>query len=273
MEDLIKDDLNVNLQTIFISIKYEELSLLEKILKTPQVPKEEKELVKKFVQLCKETKSIIGKSITEKVLQITFSNAHKTVSNVSEYIDYYITCRKRDKIAKEFQEISQKVIEDGLNSDIRKRVKKIMQNTDISDYKKMTALQFAQKCEEENHKGSNITTCVKELDKKVGGIPKGKMTSILGYTGYLKSTWAINIAYAAQLQGLNTLYLSLEMSEEDILSDLISRHSNQKKFSSKIEHRFLKEKNLLQEELKALKEEIGPDYDNLPRKSFYSRKS
>lgn len=274
MENLIKEEnLKVNLQTIFISIKYEELSLLDKLINITEIPKDEKVIVRKFVQLCKEIKNVIGIEVIESELQLTFTKEYKAVANVAEYIDYYIACNKRHKIATELQDISQKVIENGLSDDLKASIKSITQNTDVSDYKKLTAIEFAKKCEEENQKASNITTCVKKLDKLIGGIPKGKMTSILGYTGCLKSTWALNIAYSAQLQGLNTLYLSLEMSEDDILSDLISRHSNQSKFKTKIEHQFLKDKNLLPEELKALKEEIGPDYDNLLRKSFYIRKS
>lgn len=120
------------------------------------------------------------------------------------------------------------------------------------------------------YKGENnkISTCVRQLDEQIGGLPKGKLTSILGWTGCMKSIWALSMAYAAQLQGMNILYLSLETTKQEIYANLLSRHSNQMKFKMKIQHRAIRNKDLKKEEREYLKTDIMPDYDNLTGKIY-----
>lgn len=119
-----------------------------------------------------------------------------------------------------------------------------------------------------NYTHTNISTCVRQLDELLGGLQKGKLTSILGFTGCFKTTWALNIAYAGQLEGLNTLYLSLEVTKFDVLSNLLSRHSNQPKFEHQIPHMDLKQRKLSLEKEKYLEDIIWPDYDTLRGKIY-----
>lgn len=81
----------------------------------------------------------------------------------------------------------------------------------------------------------------------------------------------MNIAYSAQVQGLNTLYLSLEMSKYDVFADVLSRHSNQFKYKINIPHFDLKKRELTNGAFEYLEKIIIPDYDKLPRKNLYSR--
>ena len=136
-------------------------------------------------------------------------------------------------------------------------------------YQKFTTEKFLQEYKSKNKYDTCISTCVEQLDNILGGIPKGKVTSILGWTSCFKSTWAINIAYKAQMQGLNTLYLSLEMGEYDVLANLLSRHSNQLKYKYNLAHCDLKRKELREHELEYLESTIIPDYNKLERKSLY----
>lgn len=141
--------------------------------------------------------------------------------------------------------------------------------TEENNLKRYTKEDFFNEYNRERGECSKISTCVRAIDEQIGGIRKGTLTSILGWTGSMKSTWSINIAYSAQLVGLNVVYLSLEISKYDIWCNLLSRHSNTNNFKP-IKHREIKKRELNQDELSEL-EKIFASYNELPRKVLYIR--
>ena len=258
-----------NLQTIFVSIKYTDLSFLNKILETPEIPDDEKLIIKKFIQKCKELGYIISKETIEAELDLTITETHTPVLNITEYIDRFIAYKKKLKMAFTLQNLSTKILEDGINEETMTKVLDLTKSdATTSDYDELTDEQYLSICKGENIQKSNISTCVRVLDENLGGIQKGRLTSILGWTGSFKSTWALNIAYAAQLQGMNTLYLSLEMAKYDVRSSLYSRHSNQNKFEIQIPHLDLKQKKSSKKDLEYLETKIIPDYNELTGKIY-----
>ena len=104
-------------------------------------------------------------------------------------------------------------------------------------------------------------TGVTEIDKRTGGLHLGSVNTIMGYAGSGKTTWGVNIAYNSLQEGYNVLYLSLEVSKEHILYDLLSRHSNESQFKGKIiKHRNIKQRNLKKDEEEFLWNTIYPDF-------------
>ena len=92
-------------------------------------------------------------------------------------------------------------------------------------------------------------TGVKEIDDQTGGLHLGTLNVIMGYAGSGKTTWAVNIAYNAAKQNCNIAYISLEISKNNLIADLLSRHSNEPEFKGKtIEHRKIKHRELTKEE-------------------------
>lgn len=83
---------------------------------------------------------------------------------------------------------------------------------------------------------------------------------MLGFTGNFKTTWALNVAYKAILDGFNVLYLSLEVTKENIYYNMLSRHSINKQFSTKLEHLALKRKSLKDSDYDYLASTIYPDF-------------
>ena len=59
-------------------------------------------------------------------------------------------------------------------------------------------------------------TLVKPVDDMIGGINPTWVTIILGATKAGKTRWLIELAVASQVQGLNCLFVSLEMNKEQI---------------------------------------------------------
>lgn len=135
----------------------------------------------------------------------------------------------------------------------------------------MTEERFIKKYNSRSSQNGKIPTGIEQIDKLIGGIQKGKLTSLLGITGSLKSTFALNIGYLAQAQGLNVLYLALEMSQYDIMCNLLSRHSNSGKFGKPLACSDIKNSYLTEEQKRELFTTILPDYNQLPRKNVYCR--
>ncbi|MBO7615085.1 MAG: AAA family ATPase [Bacilli bacterium] len=63
------------------------------------------------------------------------------------------------------------------------------------------------------------------IDECYRGLLPGDILTIAGYTGSMKTTLASNLVYNGATQGKNTLYISLEVSKEDLTEGLLSRHS------------------------------------------------
>lgn len=115
---------------------------------------------------------------------------------------------------------------------------------------------------------SGIKTGIFQVDKIIGGLKAGQVSVVAGFTGHGKSITSVSIMHSAIEQGYNVCYLSLELSAEHLMYNLISRHSLDRKFARKIEHRDLKAKKLSEEDWSYVKNSILPDLNNLPGK-FY----
>ena len=100
------------------------------------------------------------------------------------------------------------------------------------------------------------------------GLQAGTLATILGFTGSFKTTWALNISYNAITAGKNVLYLSLEVTSENIYYNLLSRHSYDNKFKSHIEQSALKLKSVPEEDFKYLEDTIYPDFKQLPGRIY-----
>lgn len=102
----------------------------------------------------------------------------------------------------------------------------------------------------------------------LGGLKLGTLNTILGWTGSFKTTWAINIAYNALYDKANILYLSLEVPKEDLMFNLLSRHSYLDKFTSSIPKDKIMNRKLNEETFNYLKDVVYTDYIKLPGKLY-----
>jgi hypothetical protein len=71
-----------------------------------------------------------------------------------------------------------------------------------------------------------MRTGIKAIDEKIGGMNKGTVTTIAGFTSQYKTTFALNIArIGSYYDGYNIAYLSLETPKNDMNWNLLSCHS------------------------------------------------
>lgn len=176
-----------SLQVIFISIQYQDLELLNPILDTYEVPQTEKDLVKRFIQKCKEVGYILSKDMLTSLLDLYFTDEHNPIPNIKEYIDQYIRYYKNYDVANRLLILSRSVIEQGINEEAMTELEDLTKSdTAQTDIETLTSDTFLNVYEGTNIDKSHISTCVRQLDAQVGGIQKGKLTSILGFTGCFK---------------------------------------------------------------------------------------
>lgn len=105
-----------------------------------------------------------------------------------------------------------------------------------------------------------ILTGIAELDKNKIDFAKGELSSLMGGTGGFKTTFMVNLAYNKILEGRNVVFLSLEVTKEDMYYDFLSLHSTDKKFHLNIPHSELKRSALSEEEKIVLFNEVYEDF-------------
>lgn len=108
-----------------------------------------------------------------------------------------------------------------------------------------------------------MSLCDELLDKDSGGLRKGNIVTLFGYTGSCKTMYATNIAYLAAKQGNNVAYVTLEISADHMGYNLLSRYSNEiNPKNHKIPHIYLKKQNLDEASEKYVFKELFPDFYN-----------
>ena len=179
---------------------------------------------------------------------------------LSDFVQLFLTKRINDENSYKIIKLSEKVKNEGLTQDVIEEINSISKSDNIkSEFEDIT------KTITEKYKDKDLAlgfqTGVTEIDKRTGGLHLGSVNTIMGYAGSGKTTWGVNIAYNSLQEGYNVLYLSLEVSKEHILYDLLSRHSNESQFKGKIiKHRNIKQRNLKKDEEEFLWNTIYPDF-------------
>ena len=73
--------------------------------------------------------------------------------------------------------------------------------------------------------GDFIPTGIPYFDHHIGGIRRGQVCAVAGFTGHGKSQMCINMAHSAIKHGANYIYFTIETSKADIRARLIARHA------------------------------------------------
>lgn len=267
--DAIKLESDLRLETIFISITKNTLNKLNDLSELKELDIVEKSNINKFIYLTNQTndKLSIDTLITE--FPDLYFNDSTILSGdqLNDYINMYINYKKNLFTSKKLFNLANLIRTNGITEDILNQLNSItksdsvaIEHSNIEDnileiYKNKTKLE-------------GIKTGVDLVDKDTGGLQQGSLTTILGFTGSFKTTWAINIAYNAIKQGKNVLYLSLEVIGEYIYYDLLSRHSSEPNFKYHIEHEAFKKKELSDNKFDYVENFIYPDFKKFPGKIY-----
>ena len=127
---------------------------------------------------------------------------------------------------------------------------------------------FKQNYDERKQRPIGMLTFVNEIDNKIGGLSEGTLNTIFAWTSQFKTTWVLNIAHKNSYDlGYNILYLSFEVSREDLQYNLLCRHSAEPKFAdySFIGHDKIRQCILKPEEESYIYDQVLPDLDQNSR--------
>ncbi len=182
-------------------------------------------------------------------------------------IRVFIKQRKNIAASNLLMDEARKVSIDGLTPEITENISNILKSDAVDiNYENITnkiVNMYERKLD-----NTGIKTGIGPIDDMVGGLKAGQVSVVAGFTGHGKSITSVSIMHSAIEQGFNVCYLSLELSAEHLMYNLISRHSLGRDFARKIEHRDLKSKKLSEDDWNYVKDRIIPDLNSLPGK-FY----
>ena len=267
----MNENVNMNImpqiEVILKSIKLEDRSLLDPILNSKEVDKQEKTDILKYLKILEITPYPSIPLLQKEIPGRNFEVEAIEPEMLSDYIQMYLYSKKNLDASKKLIELSSKVRNEGLTEDIANQLTNITKSDSVQH--KFTNIKDKIIDRYENAEYSvGLSTGIEFVDEMTGGIHKGEVSTIVAFTGHGKTTLAVNIAYNALLKGNNILYLSLEVSKESIYFDFISRHSNSPKFKMRVGHYDLKKRALKPEVWEYTKNTIIPDFNNLSGQAY-----
>ena len=115
-----------------------------------------------------------------------------------------------------FEDLSVKVQDALMVGSPNETSEEMESNLDIDYFKKLTEQESIPK---------GVKFGIPCIDEVYRGLVPGDILTIAGYTGSMKTTLASNLAYNAMKEGKNVLYISLEVSRDDLMFALLSRFS------------------------------------------------
>lgn len=184
-------------------------------------------------------------------------------------VELYLEDKKKNYIANDLMQKIPKIRELGLTDDIKDIFLQLVEDTSLEEKElEDIATKIEEKYDEEKVMGG-LLTGMEPVDEATGGIFPGTLTTIMGYTGAYKTLSAINITYNAINSGKNVCYLSLEVPKEHLMYDILSRHSNNTKFTKQIGHFDMKKHKLKEEDKEYLFGTIAKDYMTIEGKALF----
>lgn len=232
------------METIFKSIagrtdenSYQFVNLLldpeKKILISPQ---EENVLI--FIRDSYENSKAIP---SEEFISNKFPEYRVPMSNakVLEYSDlriyYYNLISRRTNLnaSRELMKIATEVAKGGLTYEHMDTIRSYVHITDSDEVLDSTqdAQSFREFYKAKKSQPSGMLTKIKSIDDAIGGIGYGMTMTIMGYVANFKTMLATNIVYNNVMDlKYNVCLISLEVPKEDVLFNLLCRHSYSPKF-------------------------------------------
>lgn len=211
---------------------------------------------------------------TENVFTIKFPDylggfdSYKTLNteDLYVYVSNWVKNTLTSCIASEIKDLSSDISVEGFTEDVANRIAELQSLSVSNDDKDVQISQdFKAIYEEKIKKTTGLVTGIKDIDEILGGCGEGTLTTIAGYTSHYKTTLALNMAYHnTYKRGFNVVYLSLETPKEDMLFNLLSRHSYEPIFPEYpyISHDKMRKCLLTPEEMVYLYSRVQPDLEN-----------
>lgn len=125
-------------------------------------------------------------------------------------------------------------------------------------------ISFRERYTKSMKENSGLLTFVEQIDDEIGSITKGSVCTLAGFTGSFKTTWAVNMAVKNAMLGKNIVYISLEVTKEQLEYSILSLFSNDSRFSKMgyrpLEHQHIRQNKLDEDDTNFLCDVLEPEY-------------
>lgn len=205
--------------------------------------------------------------VDKNIVCITNVNELYSENVLKDKLDLFLKEREKQFSAETLHSVANFIEQKGIPQNAESIVTRALSQSKNFEYS--TGIQEFPKQYKNKELAFGFSTCVDQIDEETGGFHKGTLNTILGFAGSGKTTWTVNVGYNATLQGFNVAYISLEISKQHLICDLLSRHSNEPVFSKQLEHKSLKHRALDEKDEQYLFNNIYPHFAETIGKHFY----
>ena len=195
----------------------------------------------------------------------SFENIPKLdIKDYKVYVYNFINRRLNKAISKEILTVNQEIENKGITDSLKDRLDTLYKLSNSNKSKEVELdINFKSFYEEKLKQPIGLIFNCPALDNIVRGMGKGTMVTVAGFTSHFKSTCGVNSAYYnTYYNGYNLAYFSFENPKEEVLTNILSRHSYESKFSEYdfIGHEKIRNMELSEEEKNYLYDVVYPDY-------------
>lgn len=233
----------------------------------------EQEVLEAFNQILKATgttptMALLQQSIPQFRCQSTFE-----IKDMLGSIRLFIKDRLNKQVGNSLLSVADRITKEGVTEEVMDQLNKLV-TTDATTLKYENVIDKIDDIYTKTLDKSGIKTQTRAIDDMIGGLKPGQLSTIAAFTGGGKSTFAVSLTHSAMEQGYNVCYLSLELSSDHLLYDLISRHSVSldknfnPRFKITVTNSDLKGKKLPNGHWDYIKETILPSFKSLPGKVY-----
>jgi hypothetical protein len=149
------------------------------------------------------------------------------------YLGNVVYIEVNKKVADKINKLTNDIRSGGMTDDIMEQIEDYKRLVNRNKSKDISIdMSFKAIYEEKKKKNLGMVTGIEEIDKRIGGITEGTLTTIAGFTSHFKTTFALNVAHRnTYFNGYNLIYLSFETPKEDMLYNYLCRHSYERHFT------------------------------------------
>lgn len=261
MKDIIKSSLNT---------KEEEVIFILEDLLSSEITTRESEIINYIIKSYNELDitptetDIIGKY--PELAPMLSQGICLSLADLDYHVRTVVRDRKSLKASQSLMDIASKIQEKGLKEEDIEALRDLVDTEQVEISKDSYDFSyFQQKYEKAKTAPTGLLTFVQEVDSIIGGMQTGTVSVLAAYVANFKSVWGTNIAYNNTYQmGYNVCVLSLEVPKEEVLMNILCRHSYDPKFSQFefIPHEGIRRGTLTEEQESYLFNTILPDLNN-----------
>lgn len=233
----------------------------------------ESEVLKAYKQIYQTTGSVPSHQFLLQSIPSYRCQSTTPLTDIMSSIRLFVKDRLNKQVSNQLIDIASQVTSEGVTENVTDKLNALM-NTDATTIKFVNVFDEIDEIYNRTTSKSGIRVDNKKIDDIIGGLKPGQLSTVAAFTGGGKSTFSVCVMHSALKQGFNVCYLSLELSADHLLYNLISRHSVEADESGKpifrkaVVHSDMKNKTLASGDWQYIQEEIIPSIEKLPGKAY-----